>query len=54
MDATVSAVTQAAVADLQADALSSLGTLIPVAAVLLISVAIVYFVIKHFRSISHT
>jgi len=54
MDATVQAETVAAITDFQDAALENLGTLIPVAAVLLISVAVVYFIVKHFRGLTHT
>jgi len=33
--------------------ITNFGLIIPVAAILLISVAIVYFVINHFRGMSH-
>lgn len=52
-DPTVTANAQDAVLGLQTAATSNLGTVIPVAAVLLISVAIVYFIVRHFRGIAH-
>lgn len=52
-DATVVNATTDAVTGLQAELLDNLATLIPIAAVLLISVAVVFFVIRHFRAIIH-
>jgi len=52
-DATVVANTTDTINGLQQAALTNLGTLIPIAAVLLISVAVVFFVIRHFRAIVH-
>jgi len=54
MDTTVQTNAQSAVSGFQTAALANLGTLIPVAAVLLISVAVVYFIVKHFRGLTHT
>jgi len=54
MDSTVQANTQSAISGFQTAALTNLGTLIPIAAVLLISVAVVYFIVKHFRGLTHT
>lgn len=51
-DPTVAAAAQDAVLGLQQAATSNLGTVIPIAAVLLISVAIVYFLIRHFRGMA--
>jgi len=48
----VAAVTDA-ISGLQAELLANLATLIPIAAVLLITVAVVFFVIRHFRAIVH-
>ena len=52
-DPTVVAETTNAINGLQQAATSNLGTLIPIASVLLISVIVVYFVIRHFRGIAH-
>jgi len=53
MDSTVQAAANSAISGLQSSALTNLGTLIPVAAVLLISVVLVYFIVRHFRRIAH-
>jgi hypothetical protein len=52
-DADVVTATTNAISGLQAELLSNLATLIPIAAVLLITVAVVFFVIRHFRAIVH-
>jgi len=52
-DATVVANTTDAITGLQEAGTANLATLIPIAAVLLISVMVVFFVIKHFRAIIH-
>lgn len=54
MDATVETAVETAIGSFQTAALGQLGTLIPVAMLLTISVAVVYFVVKHFRGLSHT
>lgn len=46
--------TQDMVLGMQTSMLSNLGVVIPVAAVLIISVGIVYFIIRHFRGITRT
>jgi len=50
-DADVVTATTNTITGLQAELVSNLATLIPIAAVLLISVAVVFFVIRHFRAI---
>jgi len=52
-DATVVANTSDAITGLQQAGTANLATLIPIAAVLLISVMVVFFVIRHFRAIVH-
>jgi hypothetical protein len=52
-DPTVVAATSDTITGLQQAGTSNLATLIPIAAVLLISVAVVFFVIRHFRAIVH-
>jgi len=52
-DAAVVNATTDAITGLQSGLLANLATLIPIAAVLLITVAIVFFVIRHFRAIVH-
>jgi len=52
-DADVVDATTDAISGLQAELLANLATLIPIAAVLLITVAVVFFVIRHFRAIVH-
>jgi len=53
-DPTVLASGQAIITGFSTSALTGLGSLIPIGAVLLISVAIVYFVIKHFRRMTRS
>jgi len=53
MDATLQAVAQAQVATFSTAGITNFGLVIPVAGSLLIGVAIVYFVINHFRGLSH-
>lgn len=52
-DAAVVSATTDAITGLQGELLTNLATLIPIAAVLLISVAVVFFVIRHFRAVIH-
>ena len=44
---------QNGVQSFQTQALGMIGTIIPIALLLTISVAVVYFIVRHFRSISH-
>lgn len=52
-DPTVVSNTSDTITGLQQAGTGNLATLIPIAAVLLISVAVVFFVIRHFRAIAH-
>lgn len=52
-DPTVVASTTDAITGLQQAGTANLATLIPIAAVLLISVAVVFFVVRHFRAMAH-
>jgi sensor c-di-GMP phosphodiesterase-like protein len=52
-DANVVSATTDSISGLQTAGTTNLATLIPIAAVLLISVAVLYFVVKHFRSLAH-
>jgi len=52
-DPTVVGAVTDTITGLQEAATTNLGTLIPIAAVLLISVMVIYFVIRHFRGIAH-
>jgi len=53
INSTVQTKAQSMVSGFSSSAVSGLGSLIPIGAVLLLSVAVVYFVIKHFRSLTH-
>ena len=52
-DTAVVAATTDSITGLQEAGTANLATLIPLAAVLMISVAVIYFVVKHFRSLAH-
>ena len=52
-DPAVVTATTDSITGLQQAGTANLATLIPLAAVLLISVAVIYFVVKHFRSLAH-
>jgi hypothetical protein len=51
-DPTVVAETTNAITGLSSSVLTNLGTLIPIAAGVLISVIVLYFVVRHFRGIA--
>ena len=52
-DPTVAAAAQNLITGLQQAGTSNLGPTLLVAGVLVVTVAVVYFVIKHFRAIAH-
>lgn len=53
MDATVAAAVTTAITGYKTDALTQLGGLIPIAAAVLISVALVFMVVRWFRALAH-
>lgn len=53
MDGTVATAVTTAITSFKTDALSQLGTLIPIAAAVLITVALVFRVVGWFRAMAH-
>lgn len=53
MDTTVGAALTTAITSFKTDALGQLGSLIPIAAAVVITVALVFMVVKWFRALAH-